>query len=196
MRAFEFISEDKSYQPPEINVGDTVLVGKFKNRKAEVKGFTKDEHNQPVLKTNKGDQKLFKPRIAKLQEPVKEEVDLGRTGSIEQDVALALPGAYKIPKLQNNDPYHQYRFGVAIAGAKGAKQRAMDGVPAYSAASVFGENEIVISYDPHVGEYIDDALKSMGMSPNDKVRIATQGSEEMPDVDKVSPVKPFKGYPR
>ena len=51
---------------PSINVGDEIRVGKFKNRKAEVTGFDKDEHNQPVLKTTKGDQKLFKPRISKL----------------------------------------------------------------------------------------------------------------------------------
>jgi hypothetical protein len=61
------ITEAKSYQPPEISVGDTVKVGKFKNRKAEVKGFETDDHGQPVLKTTKGDQKLFKPRIAKLE---------------------------------------------------------------------------------------------------------------------------------
>ena len=193
MRASEFIPEDKkSYQPPEIEVGDTVLVGKFKNRKAEVKGFKTDEHNQPVLKTNKGDQKLFKPRIAKLQE----KTDLGHTGSIQPDVSLSLPGAYKIPKLQNNDPYMQYRFGVAIAGAKGAKQRAQDGVPPYSPESIFGENEIVVSYDPDVGKYIDDALRSMGMSSNDKVRIATPKSEETPDVVTRSPVIGFKGYAR
>jgi hypothetical protein len=53
---------------PDIEVGDQVLVGKFKNRKATVKGFTKDKNNQPVLKTDKGDQKLFKPRIAKLMQ--------------------------------------------------------------------------------------------------------------------------------
>ena len=51
---------------PNIDVGDEVMVGKFKNRKATVKGFDKDDNNQPVLKTNKGDQKLFKPRISKL----------------------------------------------------------------------------------------------------------------------------------
>lgn len=57
--------EDK-LELPDIEVGDEVLVGKFKNRLAVVKGFTKDEHNQPVLKTTKGDQKLFKPRLSKL----------------------------------------------------------------------------------------------------------------------------------
>ena len=62
------ISEDKSYQPPTIEVGDEVKVGKFKNRKAEVKGITTDENNQPVLKTTRGDQKLFKPRISKLED--------------------------------------------------------------------------------------------------------------------------------
>ena len=71
MRANEFITEgENSLTPPTINVGDEVRVGKYKNKRAEVKGFTKDENNQPVLKTNKGDQKLFKPRIAKLMNPV------------------------------------------------------------------------------------------------------------------------------
>lgn len=68
------ITEAKSYQPPEISVGDEVKVGKFKNRKAEIKGFDTDDHGQPVLKTTKGDQKLFKPRISKL-EPKKNELD-------------------------------------------------------------------------------------------------------------------------
>ena len=55
---------------PSINIGDEVLVGKFKNRRATITGFTTDDNNQPVLKTTKGDQKLFKPRIAKLMEAV------------------------------------------------------------------------------------------------------------------------------
>lgn len=59
------IVED-SYQPPELEVGDKILKGKFKNSPAEIKGFTKDKHNQPVLKTNKGDVQLFKPRVTKL----------------------------------------------------------------------------------------------------------------------------------
>jgi|TARA_B110000908_G_scaffold157014_1_gene196750 hypothetical protein len=53
---------------PDIEIGDEILVGKFKNRKATVTGFDVDENNQPVLKTTKGDQKLFKPRIVKLMD--------------------------------------------------------------------------------------------------------------------------------
>jgi len=66
MRANEFITEAESYQPPALHTGDKILKGKFKNSPAEIKGFTKDKHNQPVLKTNKGDVQLFKPRVAKL----------------------------------------------------------------------------------------------------------------------------------
>lgn len=118
----------------------------------------------------------------------------GKTGTLTRDVGLALPGAFRIPALKNQDPYLQYRFGVAIAGAKGAEQRAQDDVPEFSPESVFGENEIVVSYDPHVEVYIRDALAAMGLPASDAQRIGTQASEEAPDVDKTSPIKPFAGY--
>ena len=124
------------------------------------------------------------------------EVAMGRTGSLQQDIALALPGAWKIPALKNQDPYLQYRFGVAIAGAKGAAQRAKDGVPAFEEDNIFGENEFVVSYDPHTIDYIRDALKAMGLPPSDAIQVANLKSEEMPDVDTTSPVTGFKGYPR
>jgi Fe-S cluster assembly iron-binding protein IscA len=120
----------------------------------------------------------------------------GRTGSLQQDISLALPGAWKIPALKNQDPYLQYRFGVAIAGAKGAEQRARDDVPKFEEDQIFGENEFVVSYDPKTINYIRDALVSMGMSASDAKQIASNKSEEMPDVDKRSPVIGFKGYPR
>ena len=124
------------------------------------------------------------------------EVAMGRTGSLQQDVALALPGAWKIPALKNQDPYLQYRFGVAIAGAKGAAQRAKDGVPNFEEDKIFGENEFVVSYDPHTIDYIRDALRAMGLPPSDAVQVATMASEEATDVDTRSPVTGFAGYPR
>lgn len=64
MKSKEFTTE--SYNPTELEVGDKILKGKFKNSPAEIKGFKTDKNNQPVLKTNKGDVQLFKPRIVKL----------------------------------------------------------------------------------------------------------------------------------
>ena len=65
---FKHMDETDTYQPPELSVGDRILKGKFKNSPAEIKGFTKDKHNQPVLKTNKGEVQLFKPRVTKLMD--------------------------------------------------------------------------------------------------------------------------------
>jgi hypothetical protein len=110
------------------------------------------------------------------------------------DQAGALPATYAIPELPNQDPYLQYRFGVAIAGAKGAEMRKQDDVARPAAASEWGENEIVVSYGHDVGPYIDDALKTMGLKG--KRLISTTTSIETTDVDKVSPVKAFKGYPK
>jgi hypothetical protein len=60
------LTEKETLDPPSISIGDEIKIGKFLNKKAEVTGFTKDDRGQPVLKTSKGDQRLFKPRITKL----------------------------------------------------------------------------------------------------------------------------------
>jgi len=75
---------------PNIEVGDEVLVGKFKNSKAIVKGFKKDDKNQPVMKTTKGDKKVFKDRHSKLVKedqspalPVKSVKNLYHVGTLD-----------------------------------------------------------------------------------------------------------------
>ena len=116
----------------------------------------------------------------------------GRTGSLQNDVAKALPATYAIPELKNQDPYLQYRFSVAIAGAKGAKKRQEDKVPEFNRESPWGENEIVVSFDPNSEEWLNDALQQMGIKS--KKRLSTLKSEEASDVSNVSPVIAFKGY--
>jgi hypothetical protein len=64
--AHKFLSNLTELELPSLEVGDTLLVGKFKNRKAEIKGFSTDDKGQPVAQTSLGDQKIFKPRVAKL----------------------------------------------------------------------------------------------------------------------------------
>ena len=117
-------------------------------------------------------------------------------GSIEANVARSLPSTYIIPALQNQNAYMQYRFGVALAGAKGAAERKAEGDPDFNATTNWGENEIIISSDPDIGKWIDIALKDMGLPASDKKLVSTKGSDEPPDTDKLSPVKAFKGYKR
>ena len=50
----------------EIQVGDTVEVGRFRNVVAEIKDISIDKNGQPVIITNKGPKKLFSCRLSKL----------------------------------------------------------------------------------------------------------------------------------
>lgn len=56
---------------PTPKVGDTVLVGRWKNRRAVVQGFGKDKNNQPTMKTDKGEYSLYRFRLASLMPPKK-----------------------------------------------------------------------------------------------------------------------------
>lgn len=120
------------------------------------------------------------------------------TGSILPEVQHTLPAAWIISALQNNDFYKQYRFGVALAGAKGAAQRKKDNVPEYATTSTWGENEIVVSYggkEP-LQQYLNDALKQMGLPPSAAKLVTTEKSEEPIGTGVKSTLQPFKGYKR
>lgn len=49
-----------------INVGETVEVGRFRNITAKITDILIDRHGQPVIITNKGPKKLFSCRLSKL----------------------------------------------------------------------------------------------------------------------------------
>jgi hypothetical protein len=124
----------------------------------------------------------------------REFINEQKDDGVLNNVINALPATYTIPVLKNQDPYLQYRFGVALAGAKGAAQRHKDGVPPMRKDSDFGEDMVIVSYDPNVSEYIDDALKQLGYSTSDKKMIGTPTSDEEPNTNITSPVASFKGY--
>lgn len=50
---------------PKIKVGDEVLGGKFKNKRMVVQDFGTDDKDQPTIKTDKGEKKLYAVRIQK-----------------------------------------------------------------------------------------------------------------------------------
>ena len=126
----------------------------------------------------------------------REFINEGAEHGLQQDVAKALPASYNIESLPNQDNYLQYRFTVAMAGAKGRKKREEDGVAEYNKISQFGRNQVVVSYDPSIEEWIDDALEQMDLPARSAKLISTKQSEETPGTANLSPVKAFKGYPR
>ena len=117
-------------------------------------------------------------------------------GSIQTDVARSLPSTYIIPALQNQNAYMQYRFSVALAGAKGKEERKKEGDPEFNTTTSWGENEIIISSDPDIGKWIDIALQDMGLSGSDKKLAGTVTSDEPPGTITKSPVTAFNGYKR
>ena len=66
---FLMVSQLLEYSNPDIDPGDTILVGRWRNSPAVVKGFGKDINNQPTVKTNKGSYSLYKFRLQKLMKP-------------------------------------------------------------------------------------------------------------------------------
>jgi hypothetical protein len=119
--------------------------------------------------------------------------------SIQHSVERALPATYIIPSLSGNDPYRQYRFGVAMAGAKGragdkADKHKPDTAHPYKQESDWGQEEIIVGFEPGIDKWIDEALGLMGLPPSGKQRVNSIKSEETTDVQAVSPIKPFAGY--
>lgn len=160
-------------------------------KKAGIKQSVAKEFN----KADTGTKQLsnaMKNKRKKISEELNELYE-NRHGSIQDDVARALPAAYVMPGLKNQDAYNQYRFGLAIADVRGRKARENDaGNTKFQSASPWGENEIIVSFDPDIDKVIDAALAEVGQSSSGKKLITTPRSEEAKDVSKHSPVANIK----
>jgi len=107
-------------------------------------------------------------------------------------ITKPLPATWVIPELQNQNAYLQYRFSVALAGAKAARN---GDIPKMDKDSIWGENQTVSGYmNPDVEEDIDFALGELGLSG--KKLVTSEKSEETTDTGITSPIKAFKGYPK
>lgn len=125
-----------------------------------------------------------------------ENMDIAAAGgdrSLAAGIEHSLPSVYAIPELPNSDFYRQYRFGVAIAAARSAKERESELESPMTPSSAWGESQIVIGYALDT-DVIDDALKTIGLQPSDKKLLSTVNSEEARDVAAQSPVSSFRGY--
>ena len=109
---------------------------------------------------------------------------------IEQDTGSlvpgleALPATTSLPQLKSQDPYEQYRFGLALASARAKKA----GEVPFHDENEFGENMIVSAYTPEEEETLQLALKLYGKH-NAQRTISSGGSRELPDTYTQSPIQ-------
>lgn len=100
----------------------------------------------------------------------------------------AIKGAISMPDIsqtkQGGSPYTQWRFGIAMAGA-----------PDFPTppAGAFAGDPLLATYTDVDLEIINAAAKSVGAGEVKK--LTDNRSTEAEHVQKISPVKAFRGYP-
>jgi hypothetical protein len=103
--------------------------------------------------------------------------------------ASAIKGAISMPDIsqtkQGGSPYTQWRFGIAMAGA-----------PDYPTepAGAFAGDPLLATYSDADLEIINSAAKMVGAGKVSK--LTDNRSTEADYVQKISPVRAFKGYAR
>ena len=113
--------------------------------------------------------------------------------------SYSLPNTYIMPDLKNNDFYELYRFGVAFAAVRGEGGQD-DGVQnefknEFQSETSWGEHQLVSSeFDEDLGNTIDKTLKKVGKTG--KKLVTSANSNEIPNTNVQSTLKPFKGYTR
>lgn len=124
---------------------------------------------------------------------IREVLAESRTGSLQDDVAKALPAAYTFPTLQNTDPYTQYRMGLAIATARRLHDpdpyNIVKGREDFAPTTAWGENLVVVTYEEEDDGTLEMAAKIMGVP---KRQISSTKSQESSDVNTQSTIKPVK----
>lgn len=105
----------------------------------------------------------------------------GKPGKVNPRASATLPGVYVQQQLRNTDPYMQYRYGMAVAGARARKEFGVD----FEQESAFGENLVQVMYTPEDEETIKLASELMGVTPT---KISDNTSSEPASTNSVSPV--------
>ena len=117
--------------------------------------------------------------------------------ALPADQGDPLSYVYRINGLFSSDTYQTYRVGVALARAR--SNAVKDDVNPYmlpwDTQEIFGEHGVIAGVGEDISNIIDQALQ-MTDTPGGKQLVGSAESEEPKSVEKVSPVKAFKGYPR
>ena len=108
---------------------------------------------------------------------------------LKKSQRAAMKDLFSMPDIsqtkQGGSPYTQWRFGIAMAGA-----------PDYETepAGAFAGDPLLSCYSDADLEIVNAAARMIGAG--EIRRVSDDRSHEADWVQTVSPIKPFKGYPR
>lgn len=105
--------------------------------------------------------------------------------TLADGVATAMPTTEIFPKLTSQDPYLQYRFGLALASARAVKN---GDLPAIT-QSPYGEEMVVVSRSKEEEETVNLAQQLYGPTSVSTL-VSTKDSSEATDIYKQSPIQP------
>lgn len=104
--------------------------------------------------------------------------DIISESKFKKSAEHAIPDMQVFDDLDNQNPYHMYRFGLALAGAP-------DHVD--SDYGPTGSNLVTVAYSDADTDKINAAKRIMGRKSTGITKV---DSQEMPGVNKQSPVQP------
>lgn len=107
-----------------------------------------------------------------------------REDKLRKGAIASIPGAHMYPDLDNSNPYHSYRFGVAMAGAPDYMMD-KDGPS--------GQHMVTIGYSKACNDITQSTAKNLGFK---RKELTTKGSNETDTVDTKSPVANWMNPPK
>ena len=108
--------------------------------------------------------------------------------NFNKDHQAAIPGAEKYMDLDNSNPYHMWRYMVAV-GARDGKGNGHK-LPLEGPT---GQKLTTVAYSKEDENILHDTAKMLGFKPT---KMSNRDSVEPNDIHRVSPVRAFKGYSR
>jgi hypothetical protein len=104
--------------------------------------------------------------------------------------ATATPGMNRHPHLDNSSPYAPWRFAAHfLSGADG--KNPYEHHPEKDGPS--GQTLVTVAFTSEEDAMIRQAEKAFGAEAR-RMQMSPPGSSELAEINKVSPVKGFKGY--
>ncbi len=105
-------------------------------------------------------------------------------GLLDPAMKQASPGLHTLKSKDSNLPYQLYRASLLMAKSPGD-------LSDLDADSQFGNRPLISTYTQTEKNMVDAAAKSIGL---EVVTHAFSPSTESSDINKTSPILPFKGY--